>query len=529
MNHQCQLLCGNNKIDPGETCSSCPQDVTCNANEKCTNNVCQVYCGNKQIDQGETCSSCPQDVVCQASEQCLLGVCQGFCGNKKKDLGETCSSCPQDAYCESTQRCVQGACEGYCGNGVINPGEWCTTCPQDAGCHNGYVCSTITEDCVKLGTAENCAALNDSCGTGYCVNSVCVECRSNIDCESKKVYGGGFVCSPDNKYVLEQGYELSGTCNAGKCTGEQVDLTPRTFEFCNNTGCQDNHCGCSDGYKFCQDISKCKKVAGLEDNAKCNCDFECNSGYCNENQKCITALNVKLSINKEVVQVGEPASVTLSVDNNLDQPINTNLALNVGNGFDMTNVDGGMDCSTNQCKQSIVLPERGRTKIIIGLEGSSAAISQITAAVTYFMADHIERTVPEVNMTQVIISECGDNACTDGETPQNCCTDCGCEQSYLFSTSTCEQNLCMKETKTGPLIFYALLLLITLFIIYKVAHPFVVDLIEGKKRAKHRGSKCQHCGSQLRKTKLFCHHCGKKNHFEKEHVDLTHIFDKKKK
>ena len=150
VNHQCQLLCGNNKIDPGETCSSCPQDVTCNANEKCTNNVCQVYCGNKQIDLGETCSSCPQDVVCQSYEQCTLGVCQGFCGNKKKDLGETCSSCPQDAYCESTQRCVQGACEGYCG--TYNPeGCWC-----DASCVDyGDCCYDACDEC---GSCEGAAA-----------------------------------------------------------------------------------------------------------------------------------------------------------------------------------------------------------------------------------------------------------------------------------------------------------------------------------------------------------------------------------
>ena len=524
INNECQLVCGNNKTDPGETCTSCPKDVICQSDEKCNQGVCEVYCGNKQIDAGETCTSCPQDVICQSFEKCTLGVCQGFCGNKKKDPGETCSSCPQDAFCSSNQRCVLGVCEGYCGNGIIDQGEWCTSCPQDAGCHNGYVCSKQTESCVKLGTDENCASLNNSCGNGYCMNNICVECRSNIDCESKKVYGNGFICSPDNKHVLEKGYELSGTCNEGKCTGKKVELTPRQSESCNNVGCQDGSCGCSDGYKFCQTVSKCKKVTSLADNAKCGCDFECQSGYCSEDQKCITPLNVKLSVNKDNIEVGEKASVTLSVDNNLDDIINTNLALNIDAGFDMTAVDGGMDCSTNQCKKSIIIPERGRTKLIVDLEGNSATISQITGAVTYFMADHVERSIPIANVTKLIVTECGDGIVSDGENSQNCCTDYGCPTNYLFSTVSCQENVCVKETGPGPLIFYALLIIVIFFIIYRIAHPYIIDW-----RRPKSTTPCLHCGKELRMKKVFCHHCGKKNNFEKEHVDLSHMFDKKKK
>jgi hypothetical protein len=523
VNNQCQELCGNGEIDSGETCSSCSQDVICQSNEKCNAGVCEVYCGNNEKNVGETCSSCPLDVICKSNEQCSNGVCQGFCGNKKKDSGETCSSCPQDAYCKDTEHCVLGVCEGYCGNNVIDSGEWCTNCPQDAGCHNGYVCST-TEFCVKLGTAENCASLNDSCGTGYCVNNLCVECMANINCESKQIYGEGFICSPDNKYVLEKGYELSGTCNLGKCSGEKVDLTPKQFESCGNAGCQDGHCGCSDGYKFCQPLSKCKKVADFLDNARCSCDFECQSGYCGDDQKCITPLNVKLSVNKENIEVGEKASVTLSVDNNLDETINTNLALNIGAGFDMTAVDGGMDCSTNQCKKSIIIPKRGRTKLIVDLEGNSATVSQITGAVTYFMADHIERNIPLVNMTEVIITECGDGIISEGENAQNCCTDYGCPKNHLFSTVNCQENVCVKETRSGLSMFYIILFIAALIIIYKILHPYIIDW-----RRPKPSNRCLHCGLELRLKKIFCHNCGKKNSFEKEHVDLSHLFDKKKK
>jgi len=235
-------------------------------------------------------------------------------------------------------------------------------------------------------------------------------------------------------------------------------------------------------------------------------------------------------VNKGILKVGEQTSVTLSVDNNLDEIINTNLALNIGEGFNMVDVDGGADCSTNQCKKSTIIPERSRAKIIVGLEGDSATVSQITGAVTYFMDDHIERTIPISNITQIIVTECGDGVCTrEGENNQNCCTDCGCKKGFLFSTSTCEQNVCVKETRSGLQILKLLFILAVLFIIYRLIHPYIMDWIKHGKKPKHFVNKCLHCSAILKLNKLFCHQCGKKNNFEKEHVDISHIFHNKKK
>jgi hypothetical protein len=130
--------CGNGKVDPGETCVTCPQDV----------GVCPT-CGNGQVDPGETCDSCPQDV----------GACT-TCGNGKVDPGETCTSCPQDV----------GAC-ATCGNGKVDPGETCTSCPQDVGacptCGNGKV--DPGESCV------NCPQDAGACPPPACeVPKVCM-------------------------------------------------------------------------------------------------------------------------------------------------------------------------------------------------------------------------------------------------------------------------------------------------------------------------------------------------------------------
>jgi hypothetical protein len=57
-------LCGNGRIDPGETCATCPQDA----------GPCST-CGNGRQDPGETCASCPQDLgpcpVCQPPKVCV--------------------------------------------------------------------------------------------------------------------------------------------------------------------------------------------------------------------------------------------------------------------------------------------------------------------------------------------------------------------------------------------------------------------------------------------------------------------------
>jgi len=75
-------------------------------------------CPNGQIDPGETCSNCP-DAACPSSQICWQGQCVippggggPACGNGVCEPFESCSSCSSDC----------GACPGgTCGNGVIDP------------------------------------------------------------------------------------------------------------------------------------------------------------------------------------------------------------------------------------------------------------------------------------------------------------------------------------------------------------------------------------------------------------------------
>jgi len=73
----------------------------------------EPYCGDDTCDPGETCSSCPND----------CGACAPSCGDGTCDPNETCSSCPSDC----------GTCQPYCGDGTCNGNETCSSCPTDCG------------------------------------------------------------------------------------------------------------------------------------------------------------------------------------------------------------------------------------------------------------------------------------------------------------------------------------------------------------------------------------------------------------
>ena len=136
---ECTSICGNWKAEPGETCRNCPQDII----------SCDLSCWNGKIDPGENCKTCPKDV----------GECTAFCGNWKRESAENCTNCPKDVPICSTHTCWNGkidpgeVCDDWkqnwknkkcsvsctltnspsplCWNGKIDPGETCLSCQAD--------------------------------------------------------------------------------------------------------------------------------------------------------------------------------------------------------------------------------------------------------------------------------------------------------------------------------------------------------------------------------------------------------------
>jgi hypothetical protein len=60
---------------PGRSWYSSRINERCEANEECSEAQCVSLCGNAAVDEGETCSSCPADVSCGEGQECRENEC----------------------------------------------------------------------------------------------------------------------------------------------------------------------------------------------------------------------------------------------------------------------------------------------------------------------------------------------------------------------------------------------------------------------------------------------------------------------
>ncbi len=102
--------------------------LPCATGHECKKDKCVPLCGNGIVNTGETCSSCPADVTCGSGEVCQSGECVPLCGNGVVDSSENCNTCPADSPCSEGELCdPSGICvlPEICGNGIIEGNEVC--------------------------------------------------------------------------------------------------------------------------------------------------------------------------------------------------------------------------------------------------------------------------------------------------------------------------------------------------------------------------------------------------------------------
>ncbi len=80
------------------------QFSTCEATEECVAGQCIPICGNERLDAGENCQSCPADAGCVPDEECIEGICL-----------DVSSLCEERSWSPPP----------VCGNGIIERGEVC--------------------------------------------------------------------------------------------------------------------------------------------------------------------------------------------------------------------------------------------------------------------------------------------------------------------------------------------------------------------------------------------------------------------
>jgi MYXO-CTERM domain-containing protein len=235
LDDDCSASCGNNVVDPGETCdppTSCP--ASCNDSNTCTTDTlsgaaaqctslctyapitacangdsccpagcnqatdsdCSASCGDSVVDPGETCdppSGCPTS--CSDGDACTTDL---FTGSADA-CSAACSYSPITA-CQASDGCCPAGCDrssdsdcsASCGDSVIDASETCdppSSCP--VSCDDGNACTADT----MSGSAANCNAAchhapitTCASGDGCCPQS-CTAAQDS-DCASPSSDGG---------------------------------------------------------------------------------------------------------------------------------------------------------------------------------------------------------------------------------------------------------------------------------------------------------------------------------------------------
>ena len=469
INGECVNLCGNGvcNSDKGETCSSCNEDCACGSNEKCEWGQCQTYCGNGVCDGNENCWNCGNDCACRNDERCESGVCNTYCGNGKCESDENCQTC-YDCSCEVNEDCKASSpradsrgCVNRCGNGIFDRGENCQTCPEDVGCSEG----------------------------SYCYNSNCVECFKDSHCESRETATGKFICSSDFKNTLEKIIKSQGICQNNHCSGENIETTKQS-SHCGNKLCQDGKCGCKEEFAACLKSGKCEKQSILEDGQSCSCYFQCQSNYCNPTGKCVKAINAPLTVNKNVLKVGETTKLTISGDNALDEDISTKITLNTASGFIMSGVIGSAACSGNQCTGGeVMVSSKGMISTTVDLIAQNYGKHTLTATITPTIDG---QQYPKEEKVEITVINPGDGICSEGETSQNACSDCKCPEASSIYEYVCKSNQsCKKSIKWVFYIILASIVGLIALMIYSVPRAKSYYLKLSEKRDTRKAEKEQ--------------------------------------
>lgn len=390
-----------------------------------------VGCGDGTCTPDECASGCTED--CSAGQCSNNGQCDTV-------FNENCQNNPSECPCGVGSLCqpyrpgtgTDGCYRIRCGDGACDsPTESSDTCCDDCPCPREQKCDHTSHHCVECMSDADCESRRCNMKT-----HLCVECTFDTDCDADWTEWSGInVCSVDKSQVIERGTFYDYKCAEGRCTHTETEKT-RTVDDCNNTLCYGDSCGCPEGWKACMQSRICEEIAGKAANTPCACNFECESGYC-ENGVCSQAGVAQLSTTKPQSAVGEEVGATLSVTNPLNQEIDATLILNLGSGF---TIGGALaqSCTGNQCTTTVKLPSKGVKHIEISYTGQQVGTTQLEFVVKYTVQGE---TVEQKDSVQLEFSSCGDGKCTGGENTANCCLDCQCEQGDICNrgTKACEK------------------------------------------------------------------------------------------
>ena len=231
-------ICGNGKIETGETCDTGASNSDTLA-DACRTDCSVAGCGDQVIDTGEACDEGTSNSDTDA-DACRTTCVVASCGDGVVDSGEACDDQNQndDDGCLATCACAagytgdQGTCADVdeCGNGTHN-------CDTNATCSNrigGFDCAC---NAGFSGDGSTCADIDECAGVicengGTCTHGVGVANDYTCTCAAGYEGGGlnsttctdinecaGVDCGPGGTCTEEEGVvngtDYTCTCAAG--------------------------------------------------------------------------------------------------------------------------------------------------------------------------------------------------------------------------------------------------------------------------------------------------------------------------
>jgi hypothetical protein len=267
----CTLTCSHVEITaaiPGDSC--CPAGAT---NE--IDSDCSTTCGNQRIDPGETCdmgivagtATCPTVDACDDEDPCTVdqlisaGTCAARCTHTAIPGiadGDGCCPLPADATTDSD-------CRSVCGNGILESGELCDPAapPDSGGCQILASCDDHNPCTIDSLAGVGCRAVcsHRTIATPVPGDGCCPApgLAKNIDSDCSAVCGNG-VWESGETCDMALAYGTPGACPAscpvssvacvrsimhGTAADCSADCTPTPVAAC--SAISDNCCptGCT--------------------------------------------------------------------------------------------------------------------------------------------------------------------------------------------------------------------------------------------------------------------------------------------
>jgi len=245
-----------------------------------------LYCAAGTSGAPSTCKPLPTSGPCAMPD--LECAAEAYCARINPQDPNTARECrPRLAdgeACNEGRQCSSGFCrleennaraDSFCSN-LGNQGDACTFSNQ---CFNGLFCEPETSSCQprrRSGEAcqsdTECASLSCSDENGLCGKILGAACNRSEDCQSS-FCGADSTCSPGGQSgdACQNGSQCaSGLCNLGRTCAATCEV---------NSECESGtYCRLGLGVNGCE--------ATKSEGATCRDHFECQSGYCDPDDRC---------------------------------------------------------------------------------------------------------------------------------------------------------------------------------------------------------------------------------------------------